>query len=195
MAESRDMLIFLESLHTEATKKSYEFHLNKFWKWSEKDSESIKFLVKSQVTDLLCDYALYLKKRISPNSLLSYFGAVFKYLEISDVEFNRKKVVSLFGQKVKLRGYRAITDQELNEMIGACFNDLERAFVHIFSATGHRPEAIAELKMKDVEKIGDGCLSLRVYVGSRDHEADIFLHEFASDVSSSTLISLAYFDL
>ena len=181
MAESRDLLYFLESLHTEATRKSYEYHLKTFWKWSGKDSESIKFLGRLEVTNLLCDYALYQKKRVSPNSLLSYFGAIFKYLEISDVEFNRKKVVSLFSQKVKLRGYRPITDQELNEMIKVCSSDLERALVHVFSATGHRPEAFADLMMKDVEEIGDGCLSLRIYVDSRDHEADIFLHRFASD--------------
>ena len=181
MAESKDLLYFLESIHTDATRQTYEFHLNKFWKWSGKDSESIKFLGRLELTNLLCDYALYLKKRISPNSLLCYFGGIFKYLEISDVEFNKKKVVSLFSQKVKLRGYRAITDQELNEMIKVCSSDLERALIHVFSATGHRPEAFADLMMKDVEEIGDGCLSLRIYVDSRDHEADIFLHRFASD--------------
>ena len=181
MNQSKDMLYFLESCHTEATRKSYEFHLDKFWKWSGKDSESIKFLTKSERTDLLCDYALYKKKRVSPNSLPSYFGGIFKFLRISDLEFNREKVVGLFGQKVKLRGYRPITDQELNEMIRACSNDLQRALIHVFSANGYRPEAMTDLTMKDVEEIGEGCFSLRVYVGSRDHEADIFLHRFASD--------------
>ena len=181
MNQSKDMLYFLESCHTEATRKSYEFHLDKFWKWSGKDSESIKFLTKSERTDLLCDYALYKKKRVSPNSLTSYFGGIFKFLRISDLEFNREKVVGLFGQKVKLRGYRPITDQELNEMIRACSNDLQRALIHVFSANGYRPEAMTDLTMKDVEEIGEGCFSLRVYVGSRDHEADIFLHRFASD--------------
>ncbi len=181
MTESNDMLYFLESCKSEATRKSYEFQIEKFLKWSGKDFESIKFLPKIEVTNLLCDYALYLKKRISANSLLNYFAGIFKLFKIAEIDFNRAKVVGIFPSKVSLRGYRAITDQELNDMIQACWSDLERALVHVFSATGHRPDAFTDLKMRDLVDFTDGCLKLRIYIGSRNHEADIFLHKFASD--------------
>jgi len=112
MTESNDMLYFLESCKSEATRKSYEFQIEKFLKWSGKDFESIKFLPKIEVTNLLCDYALYLKKRISANSLLNYFAGIFKLFKIAEIDFNRAKVVGIFPSKVSLRGYRAITDQE-----------------------------------------------------------------------------------
>jgi len=162
-------------------KKTYEFHVKKFLEWSGRDFESIKFLSRLDVTNLLCDYALYKKKRVSPNSLLCYFGGIFKLFKISDIEFNRAKVVAMFGSKVTLGGQLAITDKQLNEMIKACWSDLERALVHVFSATGHRPDAFTDLKIKDVDKIGNGCLKLRIYIGSRNHEAEIFLHRFASN--------------
>lgn len=181
MEKSKDMIYFLESCKSEATRKSYEFHIEKFLEWSGKDFESIKFLSKSEVTDLLCDYALYKKKRVSPNSLLPYFGGIFKLFKIADIDFNRTKVVGIFGSKVSLRGYRPITDQELNDMIQACWSDLERALIHVLSATGHRPDAFTDLKMRDLIDVGDGCLCLRIYIGSRNHEAEIFLHKFASD--------------
>jgi len=181
MTESNDMLYFLESCKSEATRKSYEFQIEKFLKWTERDFESIKFLPKIEVTNLLCDYALYLKKRISANSLLNYFGGIFKLFKIAEIDFNRAKVVGIFPSKVTLRGYRAITDQELNDMIQACRSDLERALVHVFSATGHRPDAFTDLKMKDLVDFPDSCLKLRIYIGSRNHESDIFLHKFASD--------------
>jgi len=73
MEKSRDMVYFLESFHSDATRKTYEFHVKKFLEWTGRDFESIKFLSKLEVTNLLCDYALYKKKRVSPNSLLCSF--------------------------------------------------------------------------------------------------------------------------
>ena len=96
MTESKDMVYFLESFQSEATKKTYEFQIEKFLKWSGKDFESIKFLPKIEVTNLLCDYAIYLKQRVSPNSLLNYFAGIFKLFKIAEIDFNRSKVVGIF---------------------------------------------------------------------------------------------------
>ena len=65
-------------------------------------------------------------------------------------------------------------------MVRVCQNQKQRALVYLFSSTGDRPQAIAELKMKHLEPIGDGCLSLRLYDGSL-HEMYSFLHEKATN--------------
>ncbi len=70
------LTLFFESIHTEATRKSYKFSIGKFFKWSGKDFESILFLTKPELTDMFCDYALYLKKRVSPNSIAYYFSGI-----------------------------------------------------------------------------------------------------------------------
>ena len=64
-------------------------------------------------------------------------------------------------------------------MMKVCQNQKQRALIYLFSSTGARPEAIAELKMKHLEPIGNGCLSLRLYDGSL-HEMYSFLHEKAT---------------
>jgi len=180
MKQSRSVELFLASCKTESTRKTYEFQLEKFLRWSEKDYESILFLTKSELTDLLVDYALYLKKRVSPNSLPFYFAGVYKFLDLADKECNKRKISAFFPEKVKRGGERPITDKELNELIRVSFNEQQRALIYVFSATGCRPQAITELRLKDIEEISDGCLTLKIYAGSRN-ELFISLHNFASD--------------
>ena len=180
MDNPRCLVLFLESCRSESTRETYLFHLEKFLKWSKKDYESLLFLAKPELTDLLVDYVLYMKKRVSPNSLPCYFAGLFKFLDMNDKEYNKRKINSLFGEKLKRRGDRPITNKELNEMIRISSNEKQIALIHVFSATGCRPEAITSLRLKDVEEIGDGCSSLRVYAGST-HESFVFLHRIASN--------------
>jgi len=180
MDNPRCLVIFLESCRSERTKKDYLFKLDKFLKWAEKDYESVLFLSKPELTDLLVDYALYLKKRVSPNSIAMYFAGVFKFLDMNDKEYNKRKIHFLFGEKVERGGDRAITNKELNQMLRACSTHKDRAMLQVFSAVGCRPQAISDLKLKDVDAIGDDCLSLRIYAGST-HARFTFLHGIASD--------------
>jgi len=174
------LTLFLESCRTKSTKKNYLFQLEKFLKWAKKDYGSLLFLAKPELTDLLCEYALYLKKRVSPNSIACYFAGVYKFLDMNDKEYNKRKIQFLFGEKVERGGDRAITNKELNEMIRVCSSHKDRALVHLFSAVGCRPQAICDLKLRDVEGIGNGCLSLRIYAGST-HARFVYLHGLASD--------------
>jgi len=176
----RCLVLFLESCRSEKTRESYVFHLEKFLKWTKKDYESLLFLSKPELTDLLVDYVLYMKKRVSPNSLPCYFAGLFKFLDINDREYNKRKINSLFGEKVKRRGDRPITDQELNEMVRVASSEKAKALIHVLSATGCRPQGISELKLKDVEEMPDGCLSLNIYADST-HEFTTFLHRVAAD--------------
>jgi len=127
--EPRCLVLFLESCRSEKTRESYVFHLEKFLKWTKKDYESLLFLSKPELTDLLVDYVLYMKKRVSPNSLPCYFAGLFKFLDINDREYNKRKINSLFGEKVKRRGDRPITDQELNEMVRVASSEKAKALI------------------------------------------------------------------
>ena len=176
----RCLVLFEESCKSKATKKSYLFELKKFLIWAKKDYEAVLFLEKTELTDLLVDYALFLKKRVSANSMPIYFAGIFKFFEMNDREFNKRKIRSLYGERVKRAGDRPITDDEINSMVRVCQNQKQRALVYLFSSTGDRPQAIAELKMKHLEPIGNGCLSLKLYEGSL-HEMYSFLYETATN--------------
>ena len=180
MAKPRCLILFEESCKTDETRKTYLFHLDKFLNWAHKDFESLLFLSKPELTELLVDYALYMKKRVSPNSLPCYFAGLYKFFDINDREFNKRKVNALFGEKIKCKGDRAITDHELNEMIRVASSEKAKALIHVLSATGCRPRAITELKLRDIQEMPDGCMSLRIYAGST-HEFTTFLHRVAVD--------------
>ncbi len=175
----RCLVLFEESCKSEITKKGYLFELKKFLRWAKMDYDQVLFLEKTELTNLLVDYALHLKKRVSPNSMPIYFAGIFKFFEMSDREFNKRKIRALYGERVKRAGFLPITDEQINAMMKVCQNQKQRALLYLFSSTGSRPEAIAELKMKHLEPIGNGCLSLRLYDGSL-HEMYSFLHENAT---------------
>ena len=97
----RCLILFEESCKSEITKKGYLFELKKFLRWAKMDYEQVLFLEKTELTNLLVDYALHLKKRVSPNSMPIYFAGIFKFFEMSDREFNKRKIRSLYGERVK----------------------------------------------------------------------------------------------
>jgi len=78
----RCLVLFEASCKSEATKQSYLYELEKFVRWSNKDYDALLFLEKTELTDLLVDYALYLKQRVSANSMPIYFAGIFKFFEM-----------------------------------------------------------------------------------------------------------------
>jgi len=179
LAKPRCLILFEESCKSERTFQTYLYHIDRFLNWAHKDYESLLFLEKLELTDLLVDYAIYEKKRVSPNSIPLIFAGIFKFLEMNDREFNKRKIRFIFPEKVKSGGERAITDQELIEMVRVASSEKAQALIHVLSATGCRPEGIAELQMKHIEEMPDGCLSLTVYAGSLK-EYTTFLHGVAT---------------
>jgi len=179
LTKPRCLILFEESCKSKRTLQTYLYHIDRFLNWAHKDYESLLFLEKPELTDLLVDYAIYQKKRVSPNSLPLVFAGIFKFLEMSDREFNKKKIRSVFPEKVKSGGERAITNPELNEMIRVATSEKAQALIHVLSATGCRPEGIAELQMKHIEEMPEDCLSLTIYAGSLK-EYTTFLHRIAT---------------
>jgi len=171
----RCFLLWNESFSSVRTKKDYNFKLDGFLKWAHRDYESVLLLTKSELTEILEDYALYKKRRVSINALSSYFYAIFSYLDFHDREFNKRRIKRLLkGEKESKGGKRAITDQELINMDRCAHSKKARTLLHLFAFTGVRPEAISELKLKDVEQMPDGYLCLTIYAGY-DKEKPAFI--------------------
>ena len=175
MENPRCFLLWNNTFESVRTKKDYNYKLDVFLKWAHKDYESVLLLTKSELTVVLEDYALYKKRRVSINALSSYFYAVFSYLDFHDREFNKRRIKRLLkGEKENKGGKRAITDQELINMDRYAHSKKARTLLHLFAFTGVRPEAISELKLKDVEQMPDGYLCLTIYAGF-DKEKPAFI--------------------
>lgn len=178
--ESRALVLFRESCKTDATKKSFLQKMGCFLRWANKDYESILLLPTDQLNILLEDYVLYLKKRIRPSSVYSNLLAVYLFLETNDRVVNKKKLSKLMPARIKPCGQEAITTKQINEMLKAEPSKRARAVIHILSATGARPEAIGQLKIKHLGEMPDSCLSIIFYADSLNEHVS-FTHSEARD--------------
>ena len=60
---------------------------------------------------------------------------------------------------------RSITTDEIQLLLLKSSNPRQRAIIHVFSATGCRPEAIADLKIKNISEMPHGFTSIIFYAG------------------------------
>ena len=181
---SRCITIFENSCKTKSTFKSFLYFLDTFLKWSKYDYDSLLELNSERLEDRLQDYVMYLKRRVddgelSPNTIPDIMIAIFKFLKCNRKKFDKDITTQLYPDKIKLGGDRAITNDEIRQLLN--FADIrDTAIIHLVSATGARPEAISELKMKHVEKLEDGFTKLILYADDFKHETITFLHPEAT---------------
>jgi len=84
-------MLFEETIRSKHTLDVYRVLFNAFLKWANKDPESLLFLSKKELQNLIIDYIVHRKKRVSPNSILSNIAPIFKFLDANDVDFNGEK--------------------------------------------------------------------------------------------------------
>ena len=182
--ESRCLTVFESSCKSKATYKTFRNFLDTFLKWSKYDYESILALDETELEDKLEDYVFYLKRRVSdgelsPNSVPDIMVSIFKFLKCNRKKIDREIITQHYPDKVKMGGDRAITDNEIRQLLD--YSDKrDTAIIHMVSATGARPEALSELKMKHVETLEDGFTKLILYADDFKHETITFLHSEAS---------------
>jgi len=182
--ESRCLVIFEGSCKSKATYKVFKFYLDKFLEWSKLDYESLLELKSIEIENIIQDYTMYLKRRvsdgeISPNSIPDMNIGTFKFLKSNRKKIDRESITQLYPDKVKLQGNRPITDDEIRQLLDYA-DKRETAIIHFVSATGSRPEALAELQMKHVSEYEDGFTKLILYAGDFKHETITFLHPEAT---------------
>lgn len=182
----RCLLIFENSCKSKKTFKDYKDFLDNFLEWSHKDYESLLLLGQKELEIILQDYCIYQRKRaqskeISPNSIPSFFNGIFKFLKVNRKEFDEEAIIQLYPSKEKLAGEKAITTEQVQILLDSTGEKREKALIHVFSATGARPEAICDLQFKHIEQYQDGFLKLILYPND-EHEMITFLHPEASEV-------------
>ena len=186
MSKPRCLVLFEESCRSQATRTTYLKELNNFLKWANKDYESILLIPDDQLKIILEDYMLFLKRRYVRLSIRIKIAALQKFFFINDKIINVKKLLQFLPEDNKKGGDRPITLKEIQDMLSNSHLKRTRAIIHILACTGARPEAITELRIKDISNMPDGCKSLQFYAGST-HEYDGFLHEEAAQALTEYL--------
>ena len=178
--DPRCLKLFLSSCKTKATAETYANHLLAFLKYSEKDHESFLMMPDVERNIILEDYAMFCKSsgRYSASSIRGIFSAIDKFLFVNDKTMNKKKLM-MFLPEEKKTSQRAITTEETRLLLSVSSDMRSKAIVHLFAATGCRPEAMADLKMKNLESLPHGFTGIIFYAGHK-HELQYFCHSEAT---------------
>ena len=182
MQNPRCLKLFESACRSERTRESYVKLLNSFLKWAEKDYESLLVLSDSELQVLLEDYMMYCRRRYATSSIITIFASIQKFLFVNDRTVNKKKLMMFLPEKLKTK-QRAITTEEVRLLLKHCGSKRNRAIIHVFSATGCRPEALADLKLKNISEMPNGYTSVIFYAGTNNELQHFYHPEVTSAVN------------
>jgi len=167
MENPRCFELFEMACRSERTRETYTQLLNLFLKWADKDYESLLVLTDSELQILLENYMMYCKRRYAVSGIRGRFASIDKFLFVNDRIVNKKKLMMFLPEKLRTK-QRAIRTEEIRVMLAYCGSKRNTAIVHVFSATGCRPEGLADLRIKDIDEMLDGYTSVIFYAGSNN---------------------------
>src|SRR2546428_1342245 len=183
---NRSLLIFEAACRSEYTKRTYKFYLNKFLEFVMiKDHDKLLTLKTGALQEKLEDYVLYLKNRVSPNSLQTMTAPLELFFSMNDRILNWKKIKKLFPATIKRTGAEAWTTEDIKKMLEYMPNKRNKAIIHFIASTGCRSGALSELTMKNISIMRGECKAITFYEGTKEEyigfltpEASIVLDEY-----------------
>ena len=159
----RSQLVFEGAIKTEATREAYLYQLEKFREWTKiKNFDSLLQAPQKQIQELLEDYVMYLKKKVSPNSVPIYYAPIELFFVMNDVMINYKKLRKLFPKKVKKGNERGYTIEEIRKIIKNTKSKRNKALVLLFASSGVRLGAIPDILLKHLSKINESY-AIKIY--------------------------------
>ena len=174
------MLIFENSIKTEATRITYLTHLNKFMAhFDVKDCDELAAIPREQMQIMVEDYVMYLKKKISPNSISLPISAVKAFLDCNDVDLRWNKINRLKPGRVKKTGREAWLTSEVTKMLSVTIQFRSKSLVHFVASSGIRIGALQGIKMRYIKQIED-CKSILVYEGTTEEYTTFLTPEASS---------------
>jgi len=175
----RSLLLFENSIKTEATRKMYLYFLDNFKNFYHlKDYDGIIAIGEPQLQIMVEDYVMMLKTKIGANSMRTYMAGIQAFLETNDIELRWKKIHRLFPAKTKKTGGRMWTTEDIQIMLSNVRDLRQKALIHFLAASGVRRGAIPELKLRHLKEMPNGCKSILVYEDSLE-EYTTFIHSEA----------------
>src|SRR2546426_1000580 len=155
--QSKQYRYFLDSLASEATKRTYSLNLRQYCRHLKIEIDDCIRLLSTQPSlaeARIIDYIVHLKsKGISYSRINSMLCAIMHFYTMNDVTLNRKKIARFMGEKK--RGLRseqghAYTREQIAEILTVC-DERTKAIILLLTSTGMRIGAIPALKFKHLK--------------------------------------------
>ena len=158
------MMLFEATIKSKATLRTYQIHLRKLLEYSKiKDYDSLITLKPKQIQDLLEDYLLFLRKKLSGNSIPSIFSCYQSFFSYHVDGVNFKRIKRMFPAKEIQSGKEAYTTNQVRSLIDNTVSRKIKAIIHFMASSGVRVGALHELRLKHIEDMPNECKSVLVY--------------------------------
>ncbi len=147
MSQQRYESNFINSIRTQATKKSYQFYFEKYRKFALGNIIDDRLIIENQIVDFL----LSLKKRgLSYSSVKNHFCAIAHYYIMNDIVLNKKKISKFIytdeRKKNKNQGY---VSEQIHKLLDIS-DERTKAIILIYASSGIRLAALPALKIGDL---------------------------------------------
>ena len=158
------MMLFEATIKSKATLRTYQIHLRKLLEYSKiKDYDSLITLKPKEIQILLEDYLLFLRKKLSGNSIPSIFSCYQSFFSYHVDGVNFKRIKRMFPAKEIQSGREAYTTNQVRTLIDNTISLKIKAIIHFMASSGVRVGALHELRLKHIEDMPNECKSVLVY--------------------------------
>jgi integrase len=170
MIQTQQYRYFIDSLASEATKKTYAAHLEQFCRYFKiDDCARLVGLHPSLVEAQIIEYIVHLKNKGNAFSSIkvSLAAILHFYLMNDDITLNRKKISRFLGKEsMKIQSGKSYTREQIAKMLTVC-DERTRALILLLASTGVRIGAIPGLKFEHFQPYTScpDCYQISVYDG------------------------------
>lgn len=181
MPKQRSLLLFENSIKSKATLKEYLKCLDRFQQaYHLKDYDSILSIDPKKLQEMIEDYVMDIKHKISPNTIPTRIYPIQSFCDVNEVEINWKKIRRLYPAKLKTSGRKAWDTKDVQIMLENCTDTRSKAILLVLASSGMRIGGLPGLKIKHLADMKLECKAVCVYADSIE-EYFTFINSEATD--------------
>ena len=166
---SRCILLLESAAKSKATYKTYLYNLDRFRKYFKiRDFESLVKIEPTKINEMIEDWLMYLRNRVSPNSLPTMYYGIELFFSMNDVVLNFKKLRRMLPAKIKKTGEKPWKTEDIRSMLESTKYKRDKALIHFMASTGARIGCLECLKLGQIMDMPEGCRAVFVYEGDKE---------------------------
>ena len=143
--------LFIKSLRSPATKKTYTVTLQKYFDFMGEDSDLFCQNNPRLIEHKIIEFIVSLRdKGLGRSAITNYSKAILAFYKINDVVLNTDKIGKFIPEYRKIKKDRAYTHQEIRRMLDFADERLSTV-IYILSSTGIRIGALPLLRLRNLE--------------------------------------------
>lgn len=177
--QQRSLILFDSAIKSPITRQYYIRYLTEFRDFFIiKSYDDLIGIKPKKLQEMLENFVMYQRKRnLGLSCVNSKLSALKLFFAMNDiVALNWIKLSKMKPEKKKLTGDKPYTTEDIEEILQRVGSHLKfRCIIHIMSASGIRIGAFAELKLKHIQDMPNGCKSILVYDDDKA-EYTTFIH-------------------